>query len=72
MYITHTLNIEETIDVDIDIDDFVSEHETEVLAACERMDLIPGRMLRSEVLEQVKDARAKLTTLIRILESNDG
>ena len=72
MYITHTMNIDEAIDVEIDIDDFVKEHEEEVLKSCERLDLIPGKMQRDEIIEHIKIARGKLTTLIRILESNDG
>jgi hypothetical protein len=70
MYINHTINIEEAIDVDIDIDDFVTEHEEEVIKSLERLDLLPNKMQSEEILEHVKLARGKLTMLIRIMESS--
>lgn len=70
MYINHTIDIEESIDVDIDIDDFVTEHKEEVIKSLERLDLLPNKMQSQEILDHIKIARGKLTMLVRIMESS--
>jgi uncharacterized protein with ATP-grasp and redox domains len=66
MWITHNMDIEENIDIDIDIDEFVEKHQNEIVQAMTRNDIKVHDT--TDILEELKRARQLLTTLIRKLE----